>query len=769
MTITFFARRRIGRAASRRSTPSNLVKLGVAILLAPVIAQVGTVPAHAAFPATDVTQLVSATVTGGPARTAARDVSMSADGRYVAFATSADDITPIASGHSQIYLRDVVDGSTVMVSSAAGVSGDDDSRLPAISADGRFVAFLSQATNLGPATSGTLVQAFVWERETGAIRAVSLNNDPSPQLADNHIVKIAISGDGTVVSFGTAAKNLSPDSTLGTQQVFRRDLSTARTELVSLDERATPPVSSPADVGLQAISGDGNTVAFTTASQLTEIPMSAVGGQAYVRDVRSGDTELVSVRSDLTAAGNGGIDGMSLSHDGSTVAFDSDATDLVAGTATKYQRVFVMDRVRDVIRLGVVPFSEATQVDGFNPSLSPDGSFMTFSSTAPGVAPGPSAPGLYSVYVVKVSDGSARLATLNHSATAAVGTPGPLTSAVSNDGDYVAFLSGGPDISRQTPGTHYLNVFVRNMGSEGGVTRLAGADRFAVSAAVSRAQFGSAKPTDVYVAAGSTYADALSGAPAAGIAGSPVLLTPGERLTAEVASEIGRLGASRIHVLGGPASVKDSVLDDLRRISGATVDRIGGADRYEVSAAVSQHAFPRGTGVVYVASGEVFADALSGGAAAGREKGPVLLTAKSAVPAAVMTELKRLAPKKIVVLGGVNSVSDAVLGDLGSVAPATRIGGADRFEVSAAVSASVFPAATRTVFVASGAVFPDALSGSAAAIAGSTPMLLVRSDGIPDSVAAELRRLAPKRIIVLGGTATVADSVLTDLKGYLRP
>jgi len=145
---------------------------------------------------------------------------------------------------------------------------------------------------------------------------------------------------------------------------------------------------------------------------------------------------------------------------------------------------------------------------------------------------------------------------------------------------------------------------------------------------------------------------------------------------------------------------------------------------------------------------------------------------KTGVPQAVATELARLKPAKVVVLGGVNTLSDAVLTRLGQILPAgtpvKRIDGADRYAVSAATSADEFAAATtKTVYVAAGAVFPDALAGTPGAIHDGAPVLLVNQSSIPTAVDVELKRLQPTRIVVLGGVNTVSEQVAALLRGYL--
>jgi putative cell wall-binding protein/endo-1,4-beta-D-glucanase Y len=302
----------------------------------------------------------------------------------------------------------------------------------------------------------------------------------------------------------------------------------------------------------------------------------------------------------------------------------------------------------------------------------------------------------------------------------------------------------------------------------GGVDRIGGADRFVVSAAVSAANFAPATNT-VYVASGEAFPDALSASAAAGAAGGPVLLVLKGGIPAPVAAELRRLAPEHIVVLGGANAVSEPVVDALRGFAD-DVRRVGGADRFVVSAAISAEVFDRGRPVVYVASGQAFPDALAGSAAAGRAGSPVLLVAKDSLPPAVATELRRLRPVSIVVLGGVNSVSAATAKAIGAIAPVTRIAGADRYAGAAAVSAAAFgDASGGRVFVASGENFPDALSGAAAAIGRGAPVLLVTRDAVPAAVAVELDRLDPRRIVLLGGRNSVSDAVAAALAGHLAP
>jgi putative cell wall-binding protein len=301
------------------------------------------------------------------------------------------------------------------------------------------------------------------------------------------------------------------------------------------------------------------------------------------------------------------------------------------------------------------------------------------------------------------------------------------------------------------------------------VQRISGGDRYATSAAVSAATF--APGVEVaYVANGLAFPDALSGGPAAASSGAPMLLVAPTVVPGPIIGELKRLRPERIVVLGGAGVVSDAVVTQLRDLATTgAVTRLAGSDRFATSSAISAATFAPGVKVAYVANGLAFPDALSGAPAAGADDAPVLLISQTSVPGAVATELRRLRPARIVVLGGTGSVSDAVARQLDAFTSGTvtRAAGSDRYGTSAAVPAATFDPGVPVVYVANGLNFPDGLSGAPAAGVGGGPVLLTASGGLPGSVAAELDRLDPARIVVLGGSGVVSESVRLALSGYL--
>ncbi|UDF12431.1 ThuA domain-containing protein [Antiquaquibacter oligotrophicus] len=193
------------------------------------------------------------------------------------------------------------------------------------------------------------------------------------------------------------------------------------------------------------------------------------------------------------------------------------------------------------------------------------------------------------------------------------------------------------------------------------------------------------------------------------------------------------------------------------------VDRIAGANRFEVAVNISQEAYPDGAPVVYVANGEFYADALSAGPAAAYEGGPLLLVRPGELPAVISAEIARLDPEKIVVVGGVNSVSETVFGQLaGLTDEAVRIAGANRYEASRNIAEYAFGGAdVPLAYIATGEKFPDALAAGGAAGSQDAPVILVKGDAatLDAATATLLDEFNTTETRVLGGEASVTPGV----------
>ena len=233
--------------------------------------------------------------------------------------------------------------------------------------------------------------------------------------------------------------------------------------------------------------------------------------------------------------------------------------------------------------------------------------------------------------------------------------------------------------------------------------------------------------------------------------------------TESLSTRSGGLKVKVQSVAGGIATVVVTLADD----STGTVTRLSGPDRYTTSAAISRASFKPGVPALYITSGEKFPDALSAAPVAGMKGAPVLLVTGSSIPDPILTEIGRLKPASIFVLGGTASVSAAIAAKLDqyTTGPVKRIAGPDRYTTSAAISRTSFSAGVPAVYITSGEAFPDALSAAPVAGMKGAPVLLVNGS-IAADIKTELARLKPAQIFVLGGTASVSASVATQLDGY---
>lgn len=295
------------------------------------------------------TVLVSVSLNGEPGNRPSYRSALSGSGRFVAFQSAAPYLVPDdTNAATDVFVRDLRTGQTQRVSVAT--SGDEanfGSGYPAISADGRVIAFSSEANNLVPGDTNGLQDVFVHDRSTGATTRVSVGPrgrqaaGGSWRGSDNP----SVSGDGRYVAFGSSANNLVTGDTRGFN-IYVRDRVNRTTTLVSVDIARDQPNG---DSFFPSISDDGSRVAFTSsASNLVRQPEYA-GYDVFVRNLRAKKTRLVSVTSS-GRAGNGDSDLPAISRDGRHVAFVSWADNLVHQPVSGSGDVLISDLTTGVIR-----------------------------------------------------------------------------------------------------------------------------------------------------------------------------------------------------------------------------------------------------------------------------------------------------------------------------------------------------------------------------------------------------------------------------------
>jgi len=281
-----------------------------------------------------VAQPVSVSGTGEPANATCWSPSLNADGRYVAFTSAATNLVPgDTNGFDDIFVRDRLLGATERVSvSSDGTEANSSSFSGDISADGRFVAFASDASNLVPGDTNGVGDVFVHERLTGVTERVSVSSHGGEGNGASY--NAYISADGRFVSFDSSATNLVAGDTNDVTDVFVRDRATGLTERVSVSGAGE---QANAECGGGGISADGSRITFDSrADNLVPGDTNAVPGDyftgwdIFLRDRATGQTIRVSVASDGSQA-DGSSFASAISPDGENVAFYSLASNLLPG------------------------------------------------------------------------------------------------------------------------------------------------------------------------------------------------------------------------------------------------------------------------------------------------------------------------------------------------------------------------------------------------------------------------------------------------------
>jgi WD40-like Beta Propeller Repeat len=313
---------------------------------------------------------------------------LSASGRLVAFASSASNlVADDDNGVEDVFVHDRKTGETTRISlGAEAVQADDESDSPAISASGRFVAFASDAENLVPGDTNDAGDIFVHDRKTGATTRVSVAT--FALQANDVSFAPAISANGRWVAFRSRATDLVPGDANGSEDVFLHDRKTGTTIVVSVDAAGDPQGEC---VGRVALSAKGRHVLFhSDAAGLVEDDGNTDEVMdSFVFDRKTGTVERVTLGPDDVEAedgdGGGGIFAYTaaLSGNGRYAVFPSAATNLVAGGTDGPQHIYVRDRKLRVTHLvSVGPDAEPGDGDSREAAVCRNGRVVAFSSDA---------------------------------------------------------------------------------------------------------------------------------------------------------------------------------------------------------------------------------------------------------------------------------------------------------------------------------------------------------------------------------------------------
>jgi len=372
--------------------------------------------------------------------------SVSSDGNVVAFYSFATNLVPgDTNAKADVFVHDRSTGLTERVSvDSAGAEANENSTFATISADGGFVVFASAATNLVAGDTNGYWDIFVHDRSTGVTERVSVDsagaeaNWGSGYDGDG----LSISADGRWVAFSSRASNLVAGDTNGIRDVFVRDRSAGTTERVTVDSSGA---QAKWGGRCGAISADGNVVAFYSASPDLVASDTNGQADAFVHDRTTGITERVSVDS-AGAEANKGSDHsrIAISPDGNIVAFVSAATNLVAGDTNGWLDIFVRDRSAGTTeRVSVDSSGIEGNMNSWGPTISADARFVGFVSAASNLVPGDTN-GWSDVFVRDRTAGITERVSVD--ASGGEVTPSSYDASISADGEVVVFASYSDDL-----------------------------------------------------------------------------------------------------------------------------------------------------------------------------------------------------------------------------------------------------------------------------------------------------------------------------------
>ncbi len=386
------------------------------------------------------TTRVSVDSSGTQASGSSTSPVVSADGRFVAFSSSAPDLVPgDTNSQADIFVRDLQTGTTVRVSvDSSGLQATGASTSPAINGNGQVVAFTSTAPNLVSGDTNGVEDIFVHDRLTGSTMRVSVS---AAGVQSNGLSGAPwISTDGRFVAFHSSATNLVAGDTNAVADVFVRDLATGSITRVSVDASGSQANGSSTDA---SISADGRFVAFTSHASNLVVGDTNLCQDAFVYDRFLATVTRVSTSSS-GSQGNNSTFAPRVSGNGTFVAFESYASNLVSGDSNGYGDIFLRDLSSGTISRVSVTFSGG-EADGAStsPAISTDGQFVAYYSESTSIVPGGSGA---DIFVFDSWNGTVQRVSVGSGGLPSNGASG--WTALPGDGSFVVYGSYATNLVR---------------------------------------------------------------------------------------------------------------------------------------------------------------------------------------------------------------------------------------------------------------------------------------------------------------------------------
>ena len=328
--------------------------------------------------------------------------------------------------------------------SNSGEEGDMLSWQPAISDDGRYVVFQSQATNLVPGDSNGRSDAFVRDLQNGTTTRVSVDSSGNESVVGSGTFNTAVSANGRYVTFGSGGSDLVADDTNNRVDAFLHDRVTGSTTRVSVDSAGNEGNDASASFDAPVVSDDGRYVVFTSrASNLVAGSVSPYD-DVFMRDTQTGTTTLVSV-STGGAAGDGYSNEPDMSADGRYVVFDSSSKTFDVDDVGIYSDIFLRDTVNGTTTRINLPVSGTyANSSSVSPAISADGRYIVYQSAASNLVPNDTNDNWDVFLFDRQTSATTRVSVTSagEQGTGGLGTSGAASPSISADGRYISFTAG---------------------------------------------------------------------------------------------------------------------------------------------------------------------------------------------------------------------------------------------------------------------------------------------------------------------------------------
>lgn len=389
-----------------------------------------------------VTTLISKCATTAFCDAESLSASIDASGRRVAYVSISSNVVPNdLNGTKDVFVRDVVASTSQLGSLGANCSPlSKEAGGGSLSANGRYLAFHTSDSSLVNGDNNATFDVFIRDTKLGAVFPVSVNDNG--EMGNGLSSSPKLSDDGRFVVFESGAKNLSALDNNVYADIYRKDLATGKLEVVSMNAGGQPANGTS---NSSRISADGRYVVFASGASNLVVGDTNSKSDVFLRDMISGEVQLVSVGY-LGLPANGSSGSPSVSSDGRYVAFQSSATNLIASDTNVRQDVFVRDMQNGVTALVSIS-SNGSMANGLSefPRISADGRYIAFDSSASNLVSNLVDNEAFDVFVRDMWTSSTSCASV--SSTGEIGDASSQHALLSADGRFVAFDSFAMNLS----------------------------------------------------------------------------------------------------------------------------------------------------------------------------------------------------------------------------------------------------------------------------------------------------------------------------------